>query len=289
MTDTTRYRVAFDGSFDIENYSTQPPSDAPSSKACKKALLKANKKLQSLQRLLYAHNYHSVLLVFQAMDAAGKDSTIRAVMSGVNPAGCEVSSFKRPSDEELDHDFLWRSAKRLPERGRIGIFNRSYYEEVLAVRVHPHYLRNQRMPFPDDLDNFFEKRFESINDHEKHLARNGTLILKFFLNVSKDEQKNRFLARLDTPEKNWKFSAGDLKERALWEKYMQAYQSALNATSSEYAPWFCIPADEKPYMRLQVANIIVAELSKLDMHYPDVCEEDLEIFAACRHQLLAEP
>ncbi len=183
------------------------------------------------------------------MDAAGKDSTIRSVMSGINPAGCQVFSFKKPSTTELDHDFLWRTNKSLPERGRIGIFNRSYYEEVLVVRVHPEILNYQNLPDAIEYKNIWQERYESIQDMEKHLARNGTIILKFWLNVSKDEQKNRFISRIDTQEKQWKWSSADLKERAHWDEYMQAYEEALNATSKPWAPWYAIPADDKPYIR----------------------------------------
>ena len=214
--------------------------------------------LSELQNLLYAHDRYAILFIFQAMDAAGKDSVIKHVMSGVNPQGCEVFSFKHPSAEELEHDFLWRTTRCLPERGRIGIFNRSYYEEVLVVRVHPDILRGEALPA--ELVNektIWDDRYRSINDLESHLSRNGTRILKFFLHVSKEEQRKRFLARLDDPEKNWKFSVGDLAERALWKEYMTAYQECLRATSTKAAPWFVIPADDKKNARLLVAQAIV--------------------------------
>lgn len=225
--------------------------------------------LSALQSLLYAHDRYALLLIFQAMDAAGKDSAIKHVMSGVNPQGCEVYSFKHPSAEELDHDFLWRTTRRLPERGRIGIFNRSYYEEVLVVRVHPDILRGEALP-PELVNEktIWEERYRSINDLENHLARNGTRILKFFLHVSKGEQRKRFLARLDDPEKNWKFSVGDLAERALWTEYMTAYQECLSATSTKAAPWYVIPADNKKNARLLVAEAIVQALQELKMSYP---------------------
>jgi PPK2 family polyphosphate:nucleotide phosphotransferase len=207
------------------------------------------------------------------MDAAGKDGTIRAVMSGVNPAGVQVFSFKVPTPEELDHDFLWRTTVRLPERGRIGIFNRSYYEEVLVVRVHPHFLDYQKLPYPVDLRNIWEERFKSIRDHEEHLARNGMVILKFWLNVSKEEQSRRFLDRIEEPEKNWKFSTKDVEERSLWDDYMLAYEEALQATSRPWAPWYAIPADSKPYMRVQVADIIVRTMRSLGLVYPTVDAE----------------
>jgi PPK2 family polyphosphate:nucleotide phosphotransferase len=208
------------------------------------------------------------------MDAAGKDSTIRAVMSGINPAGCQVYSFKQPTPEELDHDFLWRTTRCLPEKGRIGIFNRSYYEEVLIVRVHPQFLDNQKLPDPVVPDKLWKERYESICDHEKHLARNGMVILKFWLNVSKEEQRQRFLSRLEEPHKNWKFSEADLKERQFWPEYMQAFEDTLNSTSKPWAPWYAIPADDKPYMRLSVAEIIVESLKSLNLKYPTV--NDLE-------------
>ena len=260
----------------------------PGDKSYKKRLAKLVNEFDDLQRRLYAADKHSVLLVFQAMDAAGKDSTIRAVMSGVDPTGCQVFSFKQPSSEELDHDFLWRTAKSLPQRGRIGVFNRSYYEEVLVVRVHPEYLGRQKLPRQVSLDELWQERFESIRDHEKHLARNGTVILKFWLNVSRDEQHKRFLSRLDDQRKNWKFSAGDVAESSLWQDYMSAYEQALNATSRPWAPWYAIPADDKPYMRLQVIETIVNTLKKLDLKYPDVSEKQRAKFAEMR-ELLEKP
>ena len=219
--------VPFDGEFSLSDANTFVET-VPKDKQYKKRLEKLVDNIADLQRRLYASDQYSVLLVFQAMDAAGKDSTIRAVMSGIDPTGCQVFSFKQPSSEELDHDFLWRTAKSLPQRGRIGIFNRSYYEEVLVVRVHPEYLGGQKLPFKPDLDELWQQRFESIRDHEKHLARNGTVVLKFWLNVSRDEQRKRFLSRLDEPEKNWKFSAGDIDESALWNNYMNAYEQGLS-------------------------------------------------------------
>lgn len=282
------YLVPFNQSFKIANTPTGPGGTALGKKEGKKLLKKQVEALKDLQRALYAHDKFSLLLVFQAMDAAGKDSTIRAVMSGVNPAGFQVYSFKKPSAEELDHDFLWRTTCSLPERGRIGIFNRSYYEETLVVRVHPDYLNYQRLPYPVDLQTIWQERFESINDFEKHIARNGTIVLKFWLNVSREEQKNRFLDRLNVPEKNWKFSSGDVAERQLWDKYMTAYQETLNATSTPYAPWYAIPADDKPYMRLTVASIIVKTLESLNLSYPTVSEEDRAEFDEMRRLLDSE-
>lgn len=260
---------------------------------CNKRILKdqlkdLSKELGELQHQLYAENRRSILCVFQAMDAAGKDSTIRAVFNRVNPTGCPVSSFKKPSSLELDHDYMWRSSTRLPERGQIGIFNRSYYEEALVVRVHPEFLNYQRLPdLPKTLDkaslaDFWAKRYETFSDFEKHLARNGTLVLKFWLNVSKGEQKNRFLARLNEPEKHWKFSSSDLKERGYWSDYMDAYQDLLNNTSKPWAPWYAIPADNKRYMRVQVAKIIVENLTSMNPKYPVVEQQEVEKFAEMR-------
>jgi PPK2 family polyphosphate:nucleotide phosphotransferase len=267
------YLTPFDGTFQYEDWLTAPPVVAKKKKL-KSALKKEVKKLSELQRVMYADNRYSLLLVFQAMDAAGKDSTIRSVMSGINPAGCQVFSFKQPTAEELDHDFFWRTNKRLPERGRIGVFNRSYYEEVLVVRVHPSILESQRLPAQPDVSTLWNERYESIRNQEQHLARNGTVILKFWLNVSKEEQKNRFLSRLNEPEKHWKFSAGDIREREHWNEYMQAYQQAIAETSRHYAPWYAIPADNKPYMRYTVARIIRKTLESLNLNYPLVDEEE---------------
>jgi len=280
--------VPFDGNFHLPEAPTfvEKISDKTT---YKKQLDKLVDKLDDLQRILYAADKHAVLLVFQAMDAAGKDSTIRAVMSGVNPAGCQVFSFKQPSAEELDHDFLWRTAKSLPQRGRIGVFNRSYYEETLVVRVHPEYLGGQKLPDQVDLDNLWQERFESIRDHEKHLARNGTVILKFWLNVSQQEQHKRFLSRLDDKRKNWKFSAGDVAESSRWQDYMNAYEQALNATSRPWAPWYAIPADNKPYMRLQVVELIVESLESLDLKYPDVSEKQNAKMEEMRQLLKTSP
>jgi len=267
------FLVPFDGSFDVGTAPTAP-GEEPGKKRARKELRKRIKRLRELQRMLYAQDRWSVLLVFQALDAAGKDGTIRAVMSGINPAGCQVYSFKRPSANELDHDFLWRTTTRLPERGRIGIFNRSYYEEVLVVRVHPGILDAQRLPVRPEGDEIWRQRFESIADHEKHLARNGTAIVKFWLNVSPQEQRSRFLARIEEPEKNWKFETADLAERARWDDYMLAYEEALNATSRPWAPWYAIPADDKPFMRATVADIVVRTLEGLDLAYPTVSDEE---------------
>lgn len=236
--------------------------------------LEANvKRIDELQDTLYAQDVHSLLIIFQAMDAAGKDGAIEHVFSGVNPQGCHVVSFKQPSDEELDHDYLWRCAKNLPERGKIGVFNRSHYEEVLIVRVHPEILQAQRLPDPLKNDkNIWKKRFNQIRNFEDHLAENGTHVIKFFLNVSKDEQKKRFLSRIEEKEKNWKFSMGDVRERALWNDYMMAYGEAIAATSTENAPWYVIPADKKWFTRLAVSEIIVQKLQSMNLQYPIVGE-----------------
>ncbi len=279
------YLVSTEGDFDLKKSSTQPPDDAPGKKQCGKQLKKNIERLDELQHRLYAEDSRSLLLIFQAMDAAGKDSTIRAVMSGINPAGCQVYSFKQPSKEELDHDFLWRSARSLPERGRIGIFNRSYYEETLVVRVHPEYLSGQRIAIPANLEKLWKQRFRAINENERHLAENGTVILKFWLNVSKDEQRNRFISRLDEPEKNWKFSAADVEERNHWNSYMHAYQETLKNTSKPWAPWYAIPADNKPYMRWQVAKIIRKTLEQMAPEYPKVDEKETERFSEMRRLL----
>ena len=226
--------------------------------------------LSSLQSLLYTSNRHAILLIFQAMDAAGKDSTIRHVMSGVNPQGCQVHSFKHPGAEELEHDFLWPAIRRLPERGRIGIFNRSYYEEVLIVRVHPEILRSERIPNEARGEaEIWDRRFASIVDLERHLHRNGTRIVKFFLHVSKDEQRKRFLSRIDDPHKNWKLSMADIEERKYWNQYMRAYEACLAATSTDHAPWYIVPADEKPNAQLIVSEIILDTLRRLKMSYPE--------------------
>jgi PPK2 family polyphosphate:nucleotide phosphotransferase len=228
------------------------------------------KRLSDQQEKLYAQDTYALLVIFQAMDAAGKDGTIRHVMSGVNPQGCQVFSFKVPSAEERDHDYLWRSVKALPERGRIGIHNRSYYEEVLVARVHPEILAAQQLPPRATEHGIWRRRFDEINAFEKYLVDNGTIVLKFFLHVSRAEQKKRFLDRLDRPEKNWKFSYGDVKERAFWNDYMRAYEDAFTHTSTRHAPWYIVPADHKWFMRLAVASVIVHTLERLDLRFPEV-------------------
>lgn len=234
-----------------------------------KEIVEANRKLmRDLQEKLYAHDRWSVLLIFQGMDAAGKDSAIENVMTGINPQGCEVHSFKQPSSNELDHDFLWRGAIALPQRGRIGIFNRSYYEELLIVRVHPDVLAKEKIPTELVTKDIWTERFEDISAFEKYLARNGTLILKFFLNVSKEEQRARFLERLEDPAKNWKFSLGDIAERKVWDKYQAAYQDMIHHTSAEHAPWIVVPADHKWFARVVISSAIVSAMDKLNLDYP---------------------
>ncbi len=279
------YLVPDDGRFRLKKADSDPGKKAPDKEECERRLAECVAEIAELQQVLYAHDRYALLLVFQAMDAAGKDGTIRAVLSGVNPAGCHVTSFKTPSAEELDHDFLWRTTRHLPERGRIGVFNRSYYEEVLVVRVHPEFLAAQRLPNGIDKKDFWQNRFTSIREHELHLARNGTAILKFFLNVSENEQRKRFLSRLNEPEKHWKFSVKDVDERAFWDRYQAAYEEALNETSRPWAPWFAIPADDKDFMRMSVAEIIRDALKSLDIDYPRPDRETLTRFDEMRKRL----
>ena len=246
-------------------------------------------KLSALQDVLYAENQHALLLIFQAMDAAGKDGAIKHVMSGINPQGCQVFSFKHPSAEELDHDFLWRSTRCLPERGRIGIFNRSYYEEVLIVRVHPEILAAQNLPKGSiDDAKFWKHRYHSINELEKHLQRSGTQVVKFFLHLSKAEQRKRFLARIDDPNKNWKFGEADLMERKFWKKYQAAYEDCLSATSTDEAPWYVVPADNKTNARLIISEIIIETMAALKMSYPASDPAQTKALKKIRAQLVAE-
>ena len=254
----------------------------------KEILEQSRTDLAEAQELLYADDRYAVLIVLQAMDAAGKDGTIKHVMSGLNPQGCQVFSFKKPSAEELDHNFLWRYMRCLPERGRIGIFNRSYYEDVLVVKVHPEILDQQKLPTGKRDKGFWKDRYEDINAFEQHLVRNGTVILKFFLNVSKNEQKKRFLERLENPEKHWKFSAADLAERGHWDDYMEAYEDALSATSTEWAPWYVVPADNKWATRAIVADIVTTAFRSLDLQYPEVTKQQREALKEAKRQLEAE-
>jgi PPK2 family polyphosphate:nucleotide phosphotransferase len=246
------------------------------------------KHMTHYQEVLYAEQRYALLIILQAMDAAGKDGTIKHVMSGVNPQGCNVTSFKTPSTAELGHDYLWRAVKALPERGHIGIFNRSYYEELIVVRVHPELLEAERIPTPPGEDSVWKTRYEQINNFEKYLIENGTVILKFFLNLSKQEQRNRLLARLDTPGKNWKFSTSDLKERSFWDDYMGAYEKMLNHTSTEWAPWHIIPANHKWFTRVAVADAIVETLKSLNLSYPELTAAQLADLQKAKSSLQSE-
>jgi PPK2 family polyphosphate:nucleotide phosphotransferase len=278
----------FDGGFRLADRPTGPGEGKRSKKSLKRELAEVVDQIGELQERLYAEDEVAVLLVFQAMDAAGKDGTIRAVMTGINPAGCQVFSFKQPSKLELDHDFLWRTTRCLPERGRIGIFNRSYYEETLVVRVHPELLEHQRLPWPEPVPEIFERRLAAIAAFEEHLARSGTVVLKFFLNVSHAEQKERFLARIDERAKNWKFSSSDVRERQFWPAYMSAYEQAIAATSRPWAPWYVVPADHKPTMRLHVAQIVRDALQQVDPQFPVLDDHEAERLEQMRAQLMAE-
>jgi PPK2 family polyphosphate:nucleotide phosphotransferase len=279
----------FDGSgkFQLKSYKTDDKGGLDKDKAEK--ILEANRKrLNDFQEKLYAQDRWSVLLIFQGMDASGKDSAIKSIFEGVNPQGCDVHSFKQPTSHELDHDFLWRSTIALPERGRIGIFNRSYYEECLVTRVHPEILAKEKIPPRLITKNIWRERFEDIAAFERYLARNGTVILKFFLNVSKQEQRERFLERLDEPSKNWKFSMGDITERALWKRYMAVYQDIVRHTSTAQAPWHVVPADHKWFARVVIGSAIVGALEKLDLKFPRADKASLEEFKQVRKALLEE-
>src|SRR5262245_49489684 len=279
----------FDGSgeFHLKSFATAEKGGIDKDAGGK--IIEANRKrLNDFQEKLYAQDRWSLLLIFQGMDAAGKDSAIKSVFEGVNPQGCEVTAFKQPSSRELDHDFLWRSTIALPERGRIGIFNRSYYEECLVVRVHPEILAKQKIPQSLVTKDIWKERFEDISAMERYLSRNGTVILKFFLNVSREEQRERFLERLEDPAKNWKFSLADLGERKLWAKYQAAYQDMIHHTSSKEAPWIVVPADHKWFARVVIGSTIVAALEALDLHFPKVDKADRSEFKQVREALLAE-
>ena len=267
-----RYRITDGAKFRLRDHDPADTGGIQTKKEARERLAAGCDRLRELQSVLYAHDRYALLLIFQAMDAAGKDGVIKHVMSGLNPQGCQVFAFKAPSEEELDHDFLWRTTRALPERGRIGVFNRSYYEEVLIVRVHPKILERQKLPEAEVTDRIWKHRFEGINDLERHLARNGTVVRKFFLNVSREEQRQRFLSRLDEPEKHWKFSVADVAERKHWDRYMEAYEDMIRHTSTEEAPWYVVPADHKWFTRLVVADAIADTLESLDLHYPKVDE-----------------
>ncbi len=273
--------IALPGSkISLKDFQTDETGAFKTKDEAKKKLKDDISKLKKLQDKLYAHNRYALLLIFQAMDAAGKDGTIKHVMSGVNPQGCQVFNFKKPSDEELDHDYFWRIYQCLPERGRIGIFNRSYYEEVLIVKVHPELVLKQNIPGVLTTQHishlFWEQRYRQINTFERHLVENGIIILKFFLHLSKDEQKNRFLERINNPDKNWKFTMHDINERNFWDDYQRAFEGVLSNTSTEYAPWYIIPADHKWYMRTLVGDIIVHTMESLPLKYPKVNKSQLE-------------
>lgn len=269
------FRVDGSGEFHLKSHKPGEKGDLDKDSANR--IIDVNRgRLRDLQEKLYAHDRWSVLLIFQGMDAAGKDSAVEHVMSGINPQGCQVFSFKQPTSKELDHDFMWRSSIALPERGRIGIFNRSYYEELLVVRVHPQVLAQEKIPTELVTKNIWRERFEDISAFEKYLARNGTLILKFFLNVSKEEQRKRFLDRLEDPAKNWKFSLGDVAERKMWDKYQAAYQDLIRHTSAKHAPWIVVPADHKWFARVVISSAIVGAMEKLNLKFPTVGKADMD-------------
>jgi len=285
--DIESFRVSEGVKVDLKEWPTDGRPIYEDSGEYRKMMRQLVVRLDRLQSLLYASNQYSVLLIFQAMDAAGKDGAVKHVMSGVNPQGCEVHSFKRPSAEELEHDFLWRTNRRLPERGRIGIFNRSYYEEVLVVRVHPELLKAQDLtPGEANDPHLWKRRYRSIRDLEEHLYRNGTRIIKFFLHLSKEEQRRRLLRRIDDPSRNWKFDAADVVERKHWKDYMSAYEDCLGATSTDHAPWYVVPADDKKNARLIISNVIVDTLKRLDMDYPTIDDKRMEQLQALRRQLV---
>jgi PPK2 family polyphosphate:nucleotide phosphotransferase len=285
-----KYWVGDGEKFSLKDFETRAKKDPGSEEKpmVKQMLQMGVDALATMQEVLYADDKWSLLLIFQAMDAAGKDSAIKHVMSGVNPQGCQVTSFKAPSSEDLDHDFLWRCVKQLPERGRIGIFNRSYYEEVLIVRVHENILNAQKLPSESISKNIWKERYQDIRNFEKYLYRNGTLVIKFFLHVSKEEQKKRFIERIDNPEKNWKFSTTDVKERGYWKEYMNAYEDMIRNTSTKKAPWYVVPADNKPYARIVIASAIIDALDELGLEYPVVSKEKIAELQAVKKQLLEE-
>jgi PPK2 family polyphosphate:nucleotide phosphotransferase len=285
------YRVRDGAGFRLKDIDPNDTLDLKSEDKprAKEALALGIDVLTELQDMLYAQDRWSVLLIFQAMDAAGKDGAIKHVMSGVNPQGCQVFSFKAPTSEDLDHDYLWRCVKCLPERGRIGIFNRSYYEETLAVRIHPEFLEKQKLPDAVVTDSIWQNRFKEIRNFERYLTRNGTIVRKFFLHLSKEEQKRRFLQRLDDPDKNWKFSANDAKEREYWKDYMDVFEDTIRHTATKYAPWYVVPADNKWFTRVVVAAAVIDALASLDLEYPKVGKKKLEELDAARQALNGKP
>jgi PPK2 family polyphosphate:nucleotide phosphotransferase len=282
------FRVEDGARFRLKDFDPADTLDLKSKEQAQATLERGIERLAALQEMLYAQDRWAILLILQAMDAAGNDSTIKHVMSGVNPQGCQVTSFKAPSAEDLDHDYMWRCMRVLPERGKIGIFNRSYYEEVLVVRVHPEMLANEKIPRSLVSHKLWQQRFEDINAHERYLSRNGILVLKFFLNVSKKEQKDRFLKRLDEPEKNWKFSENDVLEREHWDKYMKAYEEMIRYTSTKQAPWYVVPADHKWFTRVAVAEAIIDALEGLDLSFPKIDSEKRKDVKNARRALLHE-
>lgn len=291
--DTEAMQVAPGEKIHLHDYSTRYTGRLLDKKEAQELLEESRKRLIKIQDKFYADNRYAVLIILQAMDAAGKDGAVKHIMSGFNPLGVSVHSFKAPSSLELDHDYLWRHAVALPARGEIAIHNRSHYENVLVTRVHPEYLLKENIPGIDSVkkvdDKFWEERFKQINRFEKNIAESGTIILKFFLHVSKDEQRKRFLDRIDDPSKNWKFSVGDLKERAYWDGYHHAYQEAIRATSTKHAPWFVVPADDKWFTRLAIATIIGNYFDELDLQYPAVSDAQKMVLQKARKELLAEP
>lgn len=284
---SAQFKVKEEDNFKLSDYKTDIDIEL-SNKKLDKILALGVEALADMQEILYAQDKWSLLLIFQAMDAAGKDGAIKHVLSGVNPQGCQVSSFKAPSSEELDHDFLWRCQKHLPERGRIGIFNRSYYEEVLVVRVHEQILKAQKLPHELVTESIWEERFEDIRNFEKYLNRNGTIVIKFFLNVSKEEQKKRFIERIDDQDKNWKFSTSDVKERGFWDDYMNAYQDLIQKTTTTHSPWYVVPADNKSYARIVIASAIINALDEMGLEYPRVSLEKVAELQEIKKALLEE-
>ena len=283
----SEFKVKEGEAVDLAKYPTLIPDNGISKKEAKKDLEKNLERMADLQDVLYAHNKYGLLLIFQAMDAAGKDSAIKHVMSGVNPQGTQVYSFKQPSQTELDHDYLWRTSKSLPERGRIGIFNRSYYEEVLVVKVH-NLIKYQNLPDEFKKGDIWQRRYRQIRDFERYIYENGIITIKFFLHLSKEEQRQRFIRRLETPSKNWKFSAADLKERGHWDEYQKCYGEAISETSTKNSPWYIIPADEKSFTRLVISEVIIDTLNKLDMKYPSLSEDQIKNLELYKKQLSEE-
>lgn len=281
------YRINEDSKINLSKYPTDETDGVTDKEEAEGILARNIKKMSELQEKLYAQNEYSILLIFQAMDTAGKDSAIKHVMSGLNPQGTQVHSFKRPSDEELNHDYLWRANNHLPERGNIGIFNRSYYEEVLVVKVH-NLVRSQNLPQSLIHKNIWDTRYRQIRDYEQYLTENGTQVIKFFLHISKDEQKKRLLARIDDKTKNWKFEAADIQERSYWDKYQSCYEEAIAATASENSPWYIIPSDKKWYARLVISEILVKTMEELDLKFPKVDKNKLAVLEECKQKLLKE-